>query len=125
MPNKNDKIILRFVCLLLFTCTLTGCILTRVSDSAHAKEVDSLNVVGLSLDAARKRATEKGFECSEYSNLNTVVTDDGEHRWLQTECSKKSAEMFCPQMRFVVLNIDPKTNNVIEVGKYIDQRTCF
>ncbi|ETX70899.1 hypothetical protein P834_06618 [Citrobacter freundii UCI 31] len=31
----------------------------------------------------------------------------------------------CPQMRFVVLNIDPKTNNVIEVGKYIDQHTCF
>lgn len=73
----------------------------------------------------QEKSNRKGFECSEYSNLNTVVTDDGEHRWLQTECSKKSAEMFCPQMRFVVLNIDPKTNTVIEVGKYIDQHTCF
>ncbi len=125
MPNKNDKIILRFVCLLLFSCTLTGCVLTRVSDSAHAKEVDSLNVIGLSLDAARQRATEKGFTCSEYENLNTVVTEDGEHRWLQTECSKKSAELFCPQMRFVVLNVDPDTNRVVDIGNYINQHTLY
>lgn len=125
MPNKNDKIILRFVCLLLFSCTLTGCVLTRVSDSAHAKEVDSLNVIGLSLDAARQRATDKGFTCSEYENLNTVVTEDGEHRWLQTECSKKSAELFCPQMRFVVLNVDPDTNRVVDIGNYINQHTLY
>ncbi|EPQ6907068.1 hypothetical protein ACUVZB_002128 [Citrobacter freundii] len=99
--------------------------MTRVSDSAHAKEVDSLNVIGLSLDAARQRATEKGFTCSEYENLNTVVTEDGEHRWLQTECSKKSAELFCPQMRFVVLNVDPDTNRVVDIGNYINQHTCF
>ncbi|WP_338844044.1 hypothetical protein [Citrobacter europaeus] len=94
MRNKNAQPIQRLALLLLFACTLTGCVLTRVSDSAHAKEVDSLNVVGLSLDAARQRATEKGFVCSEYSNLNTVVTDYGQHRWLQTECSKKSSEQF-------------------------------
>ena len=126
MRNKNaQQPIQRLALLLLFACTLTGCVLTRVSDSAHAKEVDSLNVVGLSLDAARQRATEKGFVCSEYSNLNTVVTDYGQHRWLQTECSKKSAEQFCPQTRFVVLNVDPETNNVVDVSKYIDQNTCF
>lgn len=125
MRNKNDPPILRLALLLLFTCTLTGCALTRVSDSAHAQEVDSLNVIGLSLDAARQRATEKGFVCSNDGNLNTVVTDDGEHRWLQTECSKKSAEQFCPQTRYVVLNVDPETNNVVDVGKYIDQNTCF
>ncbi|MDT7290398.1 hypothetical protein RQM63_13325 [Citrobacter freundii] len=99
--------------------------MTRVSDSAHAKEVDSLNVIGLSLDAARQRATEKGFTCSEYENLNTVVTEDGEHRWLQTECSKKSAELFCPQMRFVVLNVDPDTNRVVDIGNYINQHTLY
>lgn len=125
MRNENDLPILHLALLLLFTCTLTGCALTRVSDSAHAQEVDSLNVIGLSLDAARQRATEKGFVCSNDGNLNTVVTDDGEHRWLQTECSKKSAEQFCPQTRFVVLNVDPETNNVVDVGKYIDQNTCF
>lgn len=125
MRNKNDLPILHLALLLLFTCTLTGCALTRVSDSAHAQEVDSLNVIGLSLDAARQRATEKGFVCSNDGNLNTVVTDDGEHRWLQTECSKKSAEQFCPQTRYVVLNVDPETNNVVDVGKYIDQNTCF
>ncbi|MGU0038534.1 hypothetical protein [Citrobacter freundii complex sp. 2025EL-00176] len=125
MRNENDLPILHLALLLLFTCTLTGCALTRVSDSAHAQEVDSLNVIGLSLDAARQRATEKGFVCSNDGNLNTVVTDDGEHRWLQTECSKKSAEQFCPQTRYVVLNVDPETNNVVDVGKYIDQNTCF
>ncbi|MDU1873753.1 hypothetical protein [Citrobacter sp.] len=125
MRNKNDPHILRLPLLLLFTCTLTGCALTRVSDGAHAQEVDSLNVIGLSLDAARQRATERGFVCSNDGNLNTVVTDDGEHRWLQTECSKKSAEQFCPQTRYVVLNVDPETNNVVDVGKYIDQNTCF
>lgn len=125
MRNKNDPPILRLPLLLLFTCTLTGCALTRVSDGAHAQEVDSLNVIGLSLDAARQRATERGFVCSNDGNLNTFVTDDGEHRWLQTECSKKSAEQFCPQTRYVVLNVDPETNNVVDVGKYIDQNTCF
>ncbi|MBJ9293936.1 hypothetical protein GHT40_06445 [Citrobacter werkmanii] len=125
MRNENDLPILHLALLLLFTCTLTGCALTRVSDSAHAQEVDSLNVIGLSLDAARQRATEKGFACSNDGNLNTVVTDDGEHRWLQTECSKKSSEQFCPQTRYVVLNVDPETNNVVDVGKYIDQNTCF
>ncbi|MCX8990254.1 hypothetical protein [Citrobacter portucalensis] len=125
MRNKKSKTILRFMLLLLFTSTLTSCTLTCVSDSTHAKEVDELNVIGLSLEAARQRATEKGFVCSEYGNVNTVVTEQGEHRWLQTECSKKSAELFCPQMRFVVLNVDPNTNRVVDVGNYVNQHTCF
>ena len=77
------------------------------------------------MEAARQRATEKGFVCSEYGNVNTVVTEQGEHRWLQTECRKKSAELFCPQMRFVVLNVDPNTNRVVDVGNYVNQHTCF
>ncbi|QMN53901.1 hypothetical protein HVW69_12880 [Citrobacter freundii] len=125
MQNKKSKTILRFALLVFFTSMLSGCTLTRVSDSSHAKEIQELNVIGLSLESARKRATEKGFVCSEYGNVNTVVTDDGEHRWLQTECSKKSAELFCPQMRFVVLNVDPNTNRVVDVGNYINQHTCF
>lgn len=125
MRNKKSKTILRFALLLLFTSTLSSCTLTRISDSTLAKEVDELNVIGLSLEAARQRATEKGFVCSEYGNVNTVVTEQGEHRWLQTECSKKSAELFCPQMRFVVLNVEPSTNTVVDVGNYINQHTCF
>ena len=117
MRNKKSKTILRFALLLLFTSTLSSCTLT--------KEVDELNVIGLSLEEARQRATEKGFVCSEYGNVNTVVTEQGDHRWLQTECSKKSAELFCPQMRFVVLNVEPSTNTVVDVGNYINQHTCF
>ena len=123
--KQKSKTILHFALLLLFTSTLSSCTLTRVSDSTLAKEVDELNVIGLSLEAARQRATEKGFVCSEYGNVNTVVTEQGEHRWLQTECSKKSAELFCPQMRFVVLNVEPSTNTVVDVGNYINQHTCF
>lgn len=122
---KDDNIFLRIILLLLSTSTLSSCTLTRVSDSTHAKEVDELNVIGLSLEGARQRATEKGFVCSEYGNVNTVVTEQGEHRWLQTECSKKSAELFCPQMLFVVLNVDPNTNRVVDVGNYVNQHTCF
>ena len=125
MRNKKSKTILRFMLLLLFTSTLSSCTLTRVSDSTHAKEVDELNVIGLSLEGARQRATEKGFVCSEYGNVNTVVTEQGEHRWLQTECSKKSAELFCPQMRFVVLNVDPNTNRVVDVWKYFKKNNSF
>lgn len=77
MRNKNAQPIQRLALLLLFACTLTGCVLTLVSDSALAKEVDSLNVVGLSLDAARQRATEKGFVCSEYSNLAWYPDSNG------------------------------------------------
>lgn len=63
---NDDNIFLRIILLLLSTSTLSSCTLTRVSDSTHAKEVDELNVIGLSLEAARQRATEKGFVCSEY-----------------------------------------------------------
>lgn len=123
--HKNDNSILRVVFLLILSFTLTGCALTRVSANSHDKDVDELNVIGLDLDTARQRAIVDGFVCSKDASLNLVQTESGNHKWLQTECSKKSLELFCPQMRFMVLNVDPNTNKVVDVGKYITQHTCF
>ncbi|MES3498127.1 hypothetical protein QDQ38_02615 [Citrobacter portucalensis] len=95
MQNKKSKTILRFAFLVFFTSMLSGCTLTRVSDSSHAKEIQELNVIGLSLESARKKATEKGFVCSEYGNVNTVVTDDGEHRWLQARKARSCSARKC------------------------------
>ena len=123
--HKNDNSILRVAFLFTLSFALTGCALTRVSASSHDKDVDKLNVIGLDLDAARQRAIVDGFACSKDANLNLVQTESGNHKWLQTECSKKSLELFCPQMRFIVFNVDPDTNKVVDVGKYINQHTCF
>ena len=118
--------LLRIAPLILLTASLSGCMLTRVSDSTHAKEVDALHVVGLSMDAAKARVTEKGFVCGPAPTLNHVQTEDGlQHRWLQLECSKQSMEVICPQIRSVVLNIDPNTHTVVAVGKPITQQGCF
>ncbi|MDM2935071.1 hypothetical protein [Citrobacter sp. Cu233] len=123
--HKNDNAIFRVAFLLILSFALTSCALTRVSASSHDKDVDELNVIGLNLDAARQRAIMDGFVCSKDANLHLVQTESGNHKWLQTECSKKSLELFCPQMRFMVLNVDPDTNKVVDVGKYITQHTCF
>lgn len=123
--HQNDNAILRVAFLLILSFTLTGCALTRVSASSHDKDVDELNVIGLNLDTARQKAIVDGFVCSKDASLNLVQTESGSHKWLQTECSKKSLELFCPQMRFIVLNVDPDTNKVVDVGKYINQHTCF
>lgn len=117
---------LRIAPLLLLTASLSGCMLTRVSESTHAKEVAALHVVGLSMNAAKARVAENGFVCSPAPALNHVQTeDDVQHRWLQLECSKQSMEVICPQIRSVVLNVDPKTHTVVAVGKPITQQGCF
>lgn len=123
--HQNNNTILRVAFLLILSFALAGCALTRVSASSHDKDVDELNVIGLNLDAARQKAIVDGFVCSKDANLNLVQTESGSHKWLQTECSKKSLELFCPQMRFIVLNVAPDTNKVVDVGKYIIQHTCF
>ena len=123
--HQNNNTILRVAFLLILSFTLAGCALTRVSASSHDKDVDELKVIGLNLDAASQKAIVDGFVCSKDANLNLVQTESGSHKWLQTECSKKSLELFCPQMRFIVLNVAPDTNKVVDVGKYIIQHTCF
>lgn len=117
--HQNDNAILRVAFLLVLSFTLTGCALTRVSASSHDKDVDELNVIGLNLDAARQKAIVDGFVCSKDANLNQVQTESGSHKWLQTECSKKSLELFCPQMRFIVFNVDPDTNKVLMWGNIL------
>ena len=131
-PHKDCRMLtqyfafLRIAPFLLLTASLSGCMVTRVSESTHAKEVDALHVVGLSMNAAKARVAENGFICSPAPALNHVQTEDGvQHRWLQLECSKQSMEVICPQIRSVVLNVDPKTNNVVAVGKPITQNSCF
>ncbi|MFK3659151.1 hypothetical protein ACI2I2_01345 [Scandinavium sp. NPDC088450] len=84
-----------------------------------------MKLVGMSLDAARLKATGQGFECSPGATLNSVQMDDGVHRWLQTECSKKNLELLCPQMRSIVLNVDPESQKVVAVGKPVTSHACF
>lgn len=125
MPNRYLRPLLPPIALCFITSLLTGCVLSRVSESAHAKEVDELHVVGMSLDAARAAVTQRGYTCSPHAALYHVSTDDGDHQWLQTECDKQSLEVVCPQIRSVVLNVDPTSQKVVMVGKTITQHACF
>ena len=122
MLNKKQN---RTLLLLPAVCLLASCSLTRVTEATHARDVDELKLVDMSLDAAKHKVTEQGFACSPGSALHSVQMDDGVHRWLQTECSKKNAELFCPQMRSIVLNADPESQKVVAVGKSITSHACF
>jgi len=118
--------LLRFTFILIASLALNGCVLTRVSESRHAKEVSELNAVGLSLDAARELATRHGFECDEYVEKNrNVVVNDVSRKTDILECRKSSLELLCPQSRYVVFNADPASGKVYVVGKRIREHTCF
>lgn len=122
--HQNDNAILRVAFLLVLSFTLTGCALTRVSASSHDKDVDELNVIGLNLDAARQKQSWMVL-CAVRMQTSIrykpkVAVINGYKR-----NAVKSTELFCPQMRFIVFNVDPDTNKVVDVGKYINQHTCF
>ncbi|WP_052285487.1 hypothetical protein [Kluyvera genomosp. 1] len=120
-------VVRRSLILVLATSLLGGCSLTRVSDDAFAEEVKTLNVTGMSLTDAVAKVNREGFECrAENARTAKVSLTPSSSRFLkQLECSKQNNELFCPQIRNVVLNADPKTDTVILVGKTITQRACF
>lgn len=117
---------LRYTLVLMVSFMLSGCALTRVSDATHAKEVNQLDVIGLTLDEARESAIRHGYECSTHPKLNvTVATESGNRKSNTLECDKASAEVFCPQRRIVVFNADVGSGKVYAVGKRITQNSCF
>lgn len=117
---------LRLTLLLIASVTLSGCTLTRVSQASHAQAVRELNAVGLTMNEARARATQAGFECDDYVDTDVPVEIGNVVRQSTVlQCGKKSLELICPQRRYVVFNIDPKTNKVYAVGNRINQNSCF
>jgi len=118
--------LIRLTFILIASLALNGCMLTRVSESSHAKEVSELRAVGLSLDEARELATQHGFKCDEYIERNrNVVVNNISRKTDSLECSKSSLELFCPQSRYVVFNADAASGKVYVVGKRIREHTCF
>lgn len=112
---------------LLAALALHGCALTRVSDQRHAREVAELHAEGFTLQQARAAATQKGFACEAQPDRNrSVQTSDGVVRKTDVlRCSQASAELICPQRRYVVFNIDPESGKVYAVGQRITQQSCF
>ena len=113
--------------LLIAALAVGGCALTRVSEKRHASEVAELNAVGLTLTQARALAMQKGFSCEAQPDRNrSVQAKDGVVRKTDIlQCSKGSAELLCPQRRYVVFNVDPESGTVYAVGQRINQQTCF
>ncbi|MNY76923.1 hypothetical protein D3C86_2166650 [compost metagenome] len=70
---------------------------------------------------------QKGFSCEAQPDRNrSVHAKDGVVRNTDIlQCSKRSAELICPQRRYVVFNVDPESGKVYAVGQRINQQTCF
>lgn len=116
----------RLSLLLLTSLAMGGCALTRVSETRHAKDVEGLNAVGFTLDEARTIATQNGFACEAQPDRNrSVQTQAGVRKTDVLQCNKSSAELICPQRRYVVFNIDPESGKVYSVGKRITPQSCF
>lgn len=122
--TKNKKILIP-IFFLLFAQLVSGCSLTRVSEKSHAREVESLNLIGMSLDAAKEKLIKEGFDCSDYPETNKVQTQSGARTLIQLDCSKRSLELICPQIRYAVINVDPQSFKVVLMGKRITQQACF
>ncbi|WP_148050384.1 hypothetical protein [Erwinia sp. JUb26] len=122
--TKNKKKLIP-IFFLLFAQLLSGCSLTRVSEKSHAREVESLNLIGMSLDAAKEKLIKEGFDCSDYPETNRVQTQSGARTLMQLDCSKRSLELICPQIRYAVVNVDPQSFRVVLMGKRITQQACF
>lgn len=127
MPIAYKMDVIRSAMFVLLSTLLSGCVFTRVSDDAFAHEVNNLHVTGMSLHAAVGQLNRKGYACSaDDARMTKVSLDANNARFFkQLECSKQSMEAFCPQIRNVVLNADPNSDNVVMVGKNITQRGCF
>ncbi|VEB98307.1 Uncharacterised protein [Cedecea lapagei] len=117
--------LLRYTFVLLTIVTLNGCTLARVSESGHAKEVNNLHAVGLSLDTARQKALQDGFSCDAPKSNISVQIDGIVRKSTTLECGKKSPEVFCPQYRYVIFNADANSQIIYAVGKRIDPHRCF
>ena len=118
MPTTYKMSCFRSALFVLLSSLLSGCVFTRVSDDAFAREVNNLHVTEMN---------RQGYRCSaDSARLTKVALDANNARFFkQLECSKQSMEAFCPQIRNVVLNADPDSDKVIRVGKNITQRGCF
>ncbi|MDW3776967.1 hypothetical protein QWU01_09110 [Kluyvera cryocrescens] len=127
MPTTYKMSCSRSALFVLLSSLLSGCVFTRVSDDAFAREVNNLHVTGMSLHAAVMEMNRQGYRCSaDSARLTKVALDANNARFFkQLECSKQSMEAFCPQIRNVVLNADPDSDKVIRVGKNITQRGYF
>ncbi|EEQ04415.1 hypothetical protein yrohd0001_28650 [Yersinia rohdei ATCC 43380] len=79
----------------------------------------------MSLDAAKEKLIKEGFNCSDYPETNRVQTQSGVRTLIQLDCSKRSLELICPQIRYAVLNVDPQSFKVVLMGKRITQQACF
>lgn len=120
------KRILHVSLLLATAFALGGCALTRVSEKHHAKEAEELQAVGFTLEQARAAAMQKGYTCEQEPDRNRSVQKDGVVRKTDIlQCNKSSAELICPQRRYVVFNLDPATGKVYAVGARINQQSCF
>lgn len=112
--------------LLFTTLALAGCALTRVSDARHSRDVEQLQAVGFTVDQARAAAVKNGFTCEQHLDRNrSVQTASGIRKTDVLQCNKTSAELICPQRRYVVFNLDPETGKVYAVGQRINQQSCF
>lgn len=105
---------------------LCGCALTRVSNSAHEQEVKGLALIGLTYNEAIAKVNNAGFSC--YTHLETQpyksTRADGKEVKVRT-CWKKSAELVCPQRRYVHFEFSPIDERVVAMWPSITEQSCF
>jgi len=109
--------------LLLFISfvALHGCVLTRISNSAHTEEVERLNLIELNRADAIVKLTTSGFKCYD-EKLSSIVS--GRKVEIET-CYKKSAELICPQIRKAIIEVDVNSKKVSSVRADMVDKGCF
>ena len=118
---------MRLLACLLFAALVSGCALTRVSPAAHRAEVHGLGLVGLSEADALTRVRAADFRCD--STWNSTWRDTqgspGRETARGLTCTKKSAELMCPQTRFLRFETAVDSGRVTEVTSRTVEQSCF
>jgi hypothetical protein len=111
---------------LLSIVSLSGCALTRVSSSAHNKEVNELALVGLSYKDAVEKATKEGFKCYTHLEFQPYKsTRAGGKEVMQRTCWKASMQLVCPQRRYVHFEYSVADERVVTMWPTITEQSCF
>ena len=116
----------KFVALFLCGMLLTGCALTRVSKEVHEKEIQRLNLEGMTYAAALAKVRDAGFRCNQVETKPYQSKRVPGQLVKQEFCYKTSMELICPQNRRMGFEYSAAEGLVISVWSFgVVEKGCF
>lgn len=116
---------MRILSIVMICWLLAGCVWTRVSMKSHASEVESLHLLGMNYKDAMEKIRQAGFQCTWVPSRPFASSRAGGQVVIEDACWKRSAELACPQYRYVKFQYLPDDGKVVTVWPDITDQGCW